>query len=164
MGFVQKMENDGSISLIKFSRTEINFSGLSTKTISEIKIQETPTLDLINCTKSENMFAHNCSRSEKNIRDTKIELNKRFGMPIFIPLVALICCFLLSSRRDKKYSGANKYIYFVLSFVVLVASEITVRYSGISINHTFFYYLIPIALFPLTYLLLLKTFKYENMK
>ena len=162
-GNIQKVEEGGSINIIKFERTEISLSGLSTKTISEAKIQETPTIDLISCTKSENKMKRNCNRGKKNINDTKIELNKRFGMPLFIPLIALICCFLLTSRKDKKMYDYHKYIYFIIGFIIVITSEITVRYSGISLNHTMVYYFLPISLPPLIYFILIRTFKYENL-
>ena len=84
-------------------------------------------------------------------------------MPIFIPLVALISCFLLLTRKEKKISVFYKYIFFLISFVILVGSEISVRYSGNSLNHTAIYYLIPIGLIPFVYLFLIRTFKYENL-
>ena len=95
--------------------------------------------------------------------NTKIEINKRFGMPFYIPLLSLVCCFLLESRRDKKMRNFNKYIYFFVGFVILVAAEISVRYSGISWNHTAMYYLIPAGIMPLLYLTLIRKFKYENL-
>ena len=162
-GNIQKVEDAGSINIIKFEKTEINLSGLSTKTISEAKIQETPTIDLINCTKTNNIMKRNCNRGKENINDTKIELNKRFGMPLFIPLISLICCFLLTSRKDKKIYSYHKYIYFIIGFIILVTSEITVRYSGISLNHTMVYYFLPIIFPPLIYFILIRTFKYENL-
>ncbi len=162
-GNIQKVEEGGSINIIKFERTEISLSGLSTKTISEAKIQETPTIDLINCTKRDNRMKRNCNRGKKNINDTKIELNKRFGMPLFIPLIALICCFLLTSRKDKKMYDYHKYIYFIIGFIIVITSEITVRYSGISLNHTMVYYFLPISFPPLIYFILIRTFKYENL-
>ena len=162
-GNIQKTEKKGSVSIIKFNKTEINLSNLSTKTISERKIQETATLDLISCTFDISTIAHNCSRDEKNLSDLKIELNKRFGMPFFIPLVALICCFLLTSRQEIKTSTFHKYIYFIFGFSVLVISEISVRYSGASINYALIYYLLPIGLLPLIYVFLIRAFKYENL-
>ena len=84
------------------------------------------------------MYTHNCSRHRNEAKDAKIEINKRFGMPIFIPLIALICCFLLTSRREKKINNYNKYIYFIIGFIILVLSEITVRYSGVSLNFALF--------------------------
>ena len=135
----------------------------STKSTSEPKIQETRTLQIIRCAQGKNLYKHNCSQQEKNKKDTKIEINKRFGMPLFIPLISLISCFLLSSRREKKISFFNRYIYFAIGFLILISAEITVRYSGTSLNHTLLYYLIPTGLLPLVYFYLIRTFKYENL-
>ena len=84
-------------------------------------------------------------------------------MPMFIPLIALITCFLLSSRRDKKSYAYKKYIYFLIGFAILISSEITVRYSGNSMNHAAIYYLLPVGLLPFIYLFLIRVFKYENL-
>ena len=162
-GNIQKIEKNGEINIVKFEKTKVTLSGLSTKSIAEPKIQETSTIQIIKCFFKENRNKHNCEKNIKNIRDSKIELNRRFGMPFFIPLIALITCFLLASRKDKKNLSWNKYIYFAIGFVVLVCSEITVRYSGSSIFYIFLYYFIPIALLPLVYLTLLRKFKYENL-
>ena len=163
-GNIQKLESDGAVSIVKFDRTSLNLSGLSTKSISEPKIQETSTLLILKCIKEKNLSIRNCTNSEENIKESKIEINKRFGMPFFIPLIALISCFLLSSRKDKKNYFYNKYIYFFIGFVILICSEIAVRYSGNSLNHTAFYYLIPIGLLPFVYLFLIRSFKYENLR
>jgi len=161
-GSIQKLENDGSVTVVKFEKTVLKLSGISTKSISVPKIQETSTLEILQCIKSKYQ-THNCDIHQKAVMDTKIEINKRLGMPIFIPLIALICCFLLGSRRDKKIFYYNKYIYFFIGFITLAAAEVTVRYSGISLSHTAIYYLIPLILFPLFYFTLIRTFKYENL-
>ena len=46
---IQKEEEDQSVSIVNFKKTSINLSGISTKTISEPKIQETSTIRIINC-------------------------------------------------------------------------------------------------------------------
>jgi len=84
-------------------------------------------------------------------------------MPIYIPLISLICSFLLAGRKDKKIYLYNKYIYFFICFVMLTLSEIFVRYSGFSYNYAAIYYLMPIILLPLLYLNLIRKFKYENL-
>ena len=162
-GNIQKQEENQNISIINFQKTFINLSGLSTKTISEPKIQETSTIDIISCLSGNSLFMHNCDGSKKFYRDVKIELNKRFGIPFYIPLLGFITCFLLSSKRDKKNYYSYKYIYFIIGFIILVTSEITVRYSGISLNHTILYYMVPIISLPFIYLLLIRIFKYENL-
>ena len=163
-GNIQKLNKNGQINIIKFKKTTLNFSSLTTKSITEPKIQETSTLRIFNCLRNKNVtFTHNCSREKKSLMDNKIELNKRFGMPIYIPLISLICAFLLASRRDKKIYSYNKYIYFFACFLLLVLSEILVRYSGLSWNHSIIYYLLPMCLVPLFYFSLIRKFKYENL-
>ena len=121
------------------------------------------TWKILLCLQEKNIISHNCSKSKKSLMDTKIEFNKRFGMPIYIPLISLISCFLLTSRKDKKMFYLNKYIYFFIGVLILVLAEIIVRYSGISWNHTIIYYLLPIGMAPLFYLALIRAFKYENL-
>ena len=169
-GNIQKAEANNDITMIKFKKTALDLSGLSTKTTSEPKIQETSTKRLLECINKNNLYTLNCLDDKNNIeaenihiKQNRIEINKRFGMPIFIPLIGLVSCFLLSGRRDKKINFNNKYLYFGIGFTILIISEIAVRYSGNSINNTAIYYGIPIILLPLIYLFLIRLFKYENL-
>tara|TARA_Y100000590_G_scaffold59320_1_gene62926 strand:+ start:45 stop:992 length:948 start_codon:yes stop_codon:yes gene_type:complete len=162
-GNIQKLNPNGDINIIKFDKTTLNLAGISTKSISEPKMQETSTIKIIKCIQNKNVDMHNCNPTKKTKMDVKIEINKRFGMPFYIPLIALVCCFLLASRRDKKMSGFNKYIYSFIGIVILTFAEITVRYSGTSWNHTAIYYLIPIVMMPIFYFILIRKFKYENL-
>tara|TARA_B100000029_G_C17584954_1_gene960862 strand:- start:1960 stop:3108 length:1149 start_codon:yes stop_codon:yes gene_type:complete len=170
-GYIQKVEKEtfqtsfeGQIKIIKFDKTVLNLSGISTKSISEPKIQETSTFQLIKCLQVHYLSMNEklCPRYKKDYRNVKIEINKRFGMPFFIPLISLICSFLLISKKNKR-SFLNKYIYIFFSFAVLVFAELSVRYSGISWNHTTIYYLLPAGMLPIIYFTLIKTFKHENL-
>jgi len=162
-GNIQKLNIDGKINIVKFEKTSLSIAEISTKSITEQKIQETSTIRILRCLQNKNVILHNCNPTKKTRMDTKIEINKRFGMPFYIPLLALICCFLLDSRRDRKIYNLNKYICFFVGFIILVAAEISVRYSGISWNHTVMYYLAPAGMMPLLYFILIRKFKYENL-
>jgi len=171
-GNIQKTKKDGAVNIIKFEKTAINVTGLSTRSTIEPKIQETSTIHIIKCVQEKTLYLNNCIKydPDKNIeikkqflKENKIEINKRFGTPFFIPLISLISCFLLSSRRDRKYSNIVKYLCFVVGFIFLIGAEIMVRYSGASWNHTIVYYSVPIGLLPLIYFFLIKSFKYENL-
>jgi len=162
-GNIQKLEKDGDVNIVKFEKTVLNLTGMSTKSISEPKIQETSTKSIILCIQKKNIGKHNCDDDKKSLMDIKIEFNKRFGMPFYIPLIALVCCFLLASRKDRKFFYLNKYIYFGISFIILTLAEILVRYSGESFNHTVFYYMIPVLVAPIFYFALTRAFKYENL-
>ena len=43
-GNIQKLNEDGDVNIIQFQKTTLNLSGISTKSISEPKMQETPTV------------------------------------------------------------------------------------------------------------------------
>jgi len=162
-GYIQKVDKKNHINFLRFEKTSFNLSGISTKSISQPKIQETSTLQILKCVQNKKINILNCNPTEKTMMNLKIEINKRIGMPFFIPLMALICSFLLSSQRDKKIYQFNKYIYFFVGFIILTLAEITVRYSGNSWNYTAIYYLIPAGMVPLFYFALVRKFKYENL-
>ena len=162
-GNIQRTNANGKVNIVKFEKTSFNISEISTKSITQTKMQETPTIDVLRCLLNKNVKLHNCTPTEKTRMDIKIEINKRFGMPFYIPLLALICSFLLESRKDRKFYNFNKYFYFLIGFVILAAAEVTVRYSGASWNHTALYYLIPSGMIPIFYFALVKKFKYENL-
>ena len=162
-GYIQKTDNENNINFIRFEKTSFNLSGISTKSITEPKMQETSTLRILQCMQNKKVNILSCNLIGKTMMNLKIEINKRIGMPFFIPLMALICSFLLASKRDKKIYQFNKYIYFFIGFVILASAEITVRYSGNSWGHTAIYYLIPTSMIPLFYFALIKKFKYENL-
>ena len=155
--------DNNEINIVKFKKTSFSLSGIATKSISMPKMQETPTIDILRCIQGKAANMHNCNLTKRSQMDIKIEINKRLGTPLFIPLMALVCCFLLGSRKDKKIYSFNKYIYSFIGIIILTLSEILVRYSGISWNHTSIYYLIPIGMITLFYFTLIRKFKYENL-
>ena len=92
------------------------------------------------------------------------ELNKRFGMPIYVPLLSLIACFMLSSRKENKTSKISQYFYILIGFSILVLAEIAVRFSGKLLFISFLYYAAPIVMMIISYFILFRVFKYENLE
>ena len=73
---------------------------IQTRSITQTKIQETPSTTLLECYFDKgNKPILNCVKSHKKI-DVLSEINRRFGMPLYIPVVTLILCFLLSHREE----------------------------------------------------------------
>lgn len=182
-GVIQKQKENGQINFINFDTTEINLSEYSTKTTTMYKLQEVSTLHLFHCffykQSEKNDFLWNYFIVKKNnpnidkikndcgpylLVDVASEINRRFGMPLYIPLLSLISCFLLSSRRESKKQNLRKSIYFAIGFAVLIFSEISVRYSGRIFSITVLYYSMPFIISTLFYFILVKLFKYENLR
>lgn len=166
-GIIQSRDQNGKLNNINFTKTRFNLKTLKPRTISVPKLQETQTSFLIKCINENEKFSQiiesNCP-SKDNIKSVVETVSRRFGMPLYIPLVCLIYSFVLVSHKKKKINFMQRYIYFIISFFVLVLAEILVRYSGFSNIHTVLYFIIPIVLMPLTYLLLIRKFLYEKVK
>jgi len=163
-GTIQKENDKNEILSFNFIKTNMQIEGLKTKSIIMPKIQETSSKILIECiiSKNKNIDILNCPKTESKV-DTLAEINRRFGMPLYIPAISLILSFLLISRNESKRKNLYKYFYFGLSFLILVVAEILVRYSGKSFFYSYLYYFIPLISIPIFYYLLFKQFYNENL-
>jgi len=164
-GTIQTQNKDEDIQSINFKKTRLLLQGMKTKGIIQPKIQETSSQILMQCLFIENEKTQllNCPKKKSKI-DTLAEINRRFGMPLYIPFIASLCSFLLISRNESKRKGFYKYLYFGLAFISLIMAEILVRYSGKSFTYTYIYYLLPIFSVPVLYFILLKKIYYENLR
>ena len=165
-GTIQTEREKNKISFLNFDKTEFNLSSFSTKTTTYPKIQERDTLSLLNCIKpflDEGKVTLKKFQCKARLDDITIELNRRLGIPFYIPFISIIVCYLLSSRKENKYSFFQKYIVFTVAFFVLIFAEIMVRYSGQSALNTIIYYSLPPSLILLNYLNLIRIFKFENL-
>ena len=98
-----------------------------------------------------NTDSRNCSASV--IKDINQELFKRFYKPIFIPIIAVVCSFLLIlPKNNSKYKFQSK-LTFLFGFCLLVFSETALRYSTASIFSSLLYIVAPWIIFLLAYCL-----------
>ena len=168
-GTIQTEKKNNKINFLHFDKTEINLSSFVTKTTTFPKFQERPSLALLSCFSAfKNKFNLPKKYYMEEIRcknkvELLIELNRRFGMPFYIPIISLIICYLLSSRKESKYFFLQKYIVFVAAFIILILAEIMIRYSGKSGFNSTIYYIFPPSLILLNYLNLIRIFKFENL-
>ena len=134
----QDQKND----ILKFDQLNISLNNLNTRTIKKPKIQETSTINLINCLLGTDLNKDFCNESFK--KEIIPNLNRRIVMPFYVPVITLICCLLLL-KTEKKY--LNKYIIFLYSFLILVFSELFVRYTGVSLGSRMIFLILPVTLF-----------------
>ena len=169
-GVIHSENQSKEIQIIKFKKTELFFDNLKTKSIIYPKVQETSSKILLNCFFKKT--THTLIKGDKDLKchtkeeriEVLAEINRRFGMPLYIPLLALLSSFLLISREETKTKGWYKYFYFGLAFTILITAEILVRYSGKSLTHGLFYYLLPLFCIPVLYIELIRRFYYENLR
>ena len=128
--------------IIKFEQLNIDLGDLRTTTIKKPKIQEISTLNLLKC------FLSNAKRYEMCNEDFKKEilpvLNRRIVMPFYIPVLSLICSLLLIKSKKRYF---NKISVFSYSFILLLFTEMAVRYTGLNNFLMFLYIIIPMHWF-----------------
>ena len=139
--------------IIKFKQLNIDLRNLKTGTIKQPKLQETSTIKLFQCLYNTiNVDKNYCKKNTK--KEIITVLNRRIVLPLYIPIIALMCCFLLIKTPTKKNYFLNKYSIFVLSFLVLLYAELIIRYTGISKIIAILFTVTPVILIPMIYLLL----------
>ncbi len=161
-GVIQSFEDDNTVKIIQFNKTIVNFEKLDNRVIKDVKIQETSTLKILSCLKNHyynkisEAYVKNCPKN--NIGIVIETFARRVLMPFYIPLVSILISFMLIYTKNKRTKILNRYIFFLLSFILLVLSELLVRYSGISKIGFYTYLLTPFLLLPIVYLILISRF------
>ena len=84
------------------------------------------------------------------------EFLKRFYKPLYIPLLGLITCILILKSKDEINYNKIRIVLFSFAFLIVVISEIALRYSATSTIGTIFFILFPVIIFTLTYVYLNK--------
>ena len=153
---ISSKENDKN-DVIKFEELAIDLRNLSSSTIKQPKIQETSTLKLLDC------FNKNSSQNLKFCNeDFKKEiypiLNRRIILPLYIPIISLICSLLLVKSNKKYFSKISVFIY---CFLILLFTELAVRYTGINFLTRVSFILLPITLILIFYSFLIFQFSKE---
>ena len=93
-------KNNQKSNIVKFEQINIDLKNLKTGTIKQIKLQETPSFDLIRCIREFSKTIINCRENAKD--EIVTTLNRRFLLPFYIPIIALVCSFLLIKTQSKK--------------------------------------------------------------
>jgi len=144
--------------LIIFDQLNIDFTNYNTSTIKQPKIQETSTLKIINCLFLKNKDKDFCNEgSRKEIIPNFI---RRLILPFYIPSIVLICSFLLLKSK-KMY--LNKFFIFIYSLIILIFTELFLRYTGLSTTVKFIYIFSPFVIFFSLYIILLYSFIHKRV-
>ena len=143
--------------IIKFDQLNIDLGNINTHTIKGTKLQETSTLNLIKCLLKGDLPIPNCNAKKEIVSS----LSRRIILPLYIPIIALLSSFLLVS--SKKYYF-NRNLIFGYSFLILLFTELSVKYTGLNNNMLYIFVLTPLIIIPLIYLILNYNFSSEVKK
>ena len=149
--------------IIKFQQLNISLENLENDTIKIPKLQETPTVDLFKCIFSKpKKEILNCKENTK--KEIITVLNRRLILPFYIPIISILCSFLLIKNHKKNNYFINKYTIFALTFLILLYVELIIRYTGISKIISNIFLISPFILMPITYFILYIKLSRESFK
>ena len=160
---ISSNKNTSKNEIIKFEQLNIDLKNLQTGAIKQPKLQETSTFDLFQCMNaSANNYTISCKQNTKN--EITTVLNRRIILPLYIPIISLICSFLIVRTQNRKNFFSNKYSVFILSFLVLLFAELIIRYTGLSKTVSILFFVTPIILTPIIYFFLTLKLTRESIK
>ena len=143
--------------VIKFEQLNVDLGKLSTSTIKQPKIQETSTFKLLKCFKIFSSQNENCKEDFK--KEIIPNLIRRTVLPLYIPIIALICSLLLIKSRKIYF---NKMSIFSYSFALLLFIELAIRFTGLNVFMKLFFISFPFFLISVFYLFLINKFTKET--
>jgi len=153
-------QNGTNITNFDFSKSDFGLSNMDTHLVTNKKLQELSTMNLINCMqfilKIKKIETQNCYRDDP--RNIYKELFKRLVNPLYLPVLILISLLLiLKSKENIKYNK-NKYIIFFIGFLTIILSESLLGYVTGNLFKN-----IPIIILPLIFTLLVYSFYFYKL-
>ena len=156
--------NNSRLISFEFDKIDYDLSKFDSRSIKIAKMQELPSKKIIECSISlmkdisyrEEMFLCDFN-SLKNIKQ---EIYKRFVKPIYFPLLTLVCCFLLTFSKIENNFSFRTIKVFSYVFLILVLSEILMRYIEISQLLFFLVIILPIIIYYIIYRFLISKINY----
>ena len=152
-GFIHQKNKNGKIQIIKFEETLYDFTKYKSNLTTYPKLQERSLLWLFNELKN--------NRKEKN--NTIFEIHKRIFKPLFIPIIALLCCFILYGNNEKFNLVKLRFSIFSLSVLFIIFFEILISLSSSNIFFQYFLYSFPICVGIIIYFFLHKFIQNEPL-
>ena len=137
------------VEVINFEQLDISLSDLSTATIKMPKLQEISTLKLLSCFVKDSNEKKFCNKDAK--KEIIPNLIRRLILPFYIPVVSLLCSFLLVKNNINLLEKMTIYLF---TFLLIVLTELFIRYTGINYQIRSTYIILPFVLIISAYLIL----------
>ena len=155
-------QSNDNITNFDFSKSDFGLSNMDSHLVTDEKIQEQPTITLLNCMQSifeiKNYDTINC----KTPRNVYKELFKRLVGPFYLPVLILISLLLILTTKENLRYNKNKYLIFSVGFGTIILSESSLGYITNSSINNLLILILPIILILITYFVFiykLKLFK-----
>lgn len=141
-GVIHEKDSNNNIKTISFDKTLYDFTKYQRNLITKPKLQEQKSLTIFN----EYIASKNSN--------TLYEIHKRIFKPLFIPILAILCCFIFYNNAEKTNTNRQKIFIFIISTLLIIFFEILLNLSVLFFFFKVFLYCFPFlgSIFLLLYL------------
>jgi len=143
-GVIHEKNNINNITTVNFEKTIYDFTKYNLNIVFTPKIQELNFFSILQQYKIEN---------NKNIL---YEIHKRLFKPLFVPIIGLLCCFILYNNNEKINLTKIKIIIFSLTTIFILLIEVLLNLSTINLFFKYTLYFFPFVGSALIYYCLIK--------
>ena len=154
-GSIQEERKDKKISILDFDKTTLDLSQYSKKTSDYYKFNEIFIFELIKRL-----------NNKDELQPTNIigELNDRIVIPLFIPSLVLLACFLIITNKEVINNNFLKIIIFAYGIAIIIISEILLDLSSKKLYASLFLYVTPFLFLMINWIVLNYFLNRENIK
>ena len=148
-GVIHEKNAQNNITTIKFEKTLFDFTKYQSNITTHPKLQERDIFWIVN--------------EYKKTKNSNVlyEIHKRLFKPIFIPIIAILCCFTYYANNEKISSNKIKIFIFSLSTFLIIFLEVLLNLSVVNVYFKYLLYCFPFFGSLLLYFLLSKFLKSE---
>ncbi len=121
--------NDKKITSFDFKTTNFDLSKYLTKSITDFKLQERTTSEILECYTNYfilgNKSYYNANKcNDPAIKEMQKELFNRLIKPLFIPILTLSLCFLLLFPKENLKHKFSRVLIFFLGLIIVIFTEL----------------------------------------
>ena len=154
-GSIQEERKDKKISILDFDKTTLDLSQYSKKNADYYKFNEMLFFELVKILNE---------GKDRQLSNIVAELNDRIIMPLFIPSLVLLSCFLIITNKEAINNNLLKIIIFVYGVLIIIISEILLDLCSKKIFASLILYVSPFLFLLINWILLNYFLKRENIK
>jgi lipopolysaccharide export LptBFGC system permease protein LptF len=154
-GSIQEERKDKKISILDFDKITLDLSQYNKKTVDYYKFNEIFFFELI---KRFN------NKDDPQLANIIGELNDRIIMPLFIPCLVLLACFLTVTNKEVINNNFLKIIIFTYGIAIILISEILLDLSSRQLYGSLVLYITLFLFLIINWFLLNYFLNRENIK
>jgi len=150
---ISQEKNNNKIDIVKFKKTNFDFSKYKIKNTNYPKFTER---DIFWLLKRINGLKEESYLKKTQIREIRQEINKRLINPFFVLIISVITCFLLKKNNENRNNKKYKFIIYLVTIALLIINQIMLVLSGLRIYYSAVYLSVILIIFTILLLYLRK--------